>query len=168
MQTVLNFIKKLSVFSLVVICAFSVTDVFGENPTSIAIVGGQGDAPYAAIVRSDRSVMELAGLPAEGLTYRVAMNSSRRGIIGGTEGVNAYAALVSHKGELKPISGLMAPGEIYTVAIAESGKGLVGGGHADSSVPYAALISSKGEPKALSLPPSGLIYTVVLAFFQNV
>jgi hypothetical protein len=79
------------------------------------------------------------------------MNSSRRGIIGGTEGVNAYAALVSHKGELTPISGLMAPGEIYTVAIDESGKGLVGGGHADSSVPYAALISPKGEPKSLSL-----------------
>ena len=132
METVLNFVKILSVFGLVAICTSS---LFGENLNSIAIVGGQGDAPYAAIVRSDRSVMELAGLPAEGLTYRVAMNSSRRGIIGGTEGLNAYAALVSHKGDLTPISGLMAPGEIYTVAIDESGKGLVGGGHADSSVP---------------------------------
>jgi hypothetical protein len=60
MQTVLNFVKNLSVFSLVAICTSS---LFGENPTSIAILGGQGDAPYAAIVRSDRSVMKLAGLP---------------------------------------------------------------------------------------------------------
>src|SRR5258705_7468942 len=112
MQTVLNFVKKLSVFSLVAICSSSVTDLFGENPTSIAIVGGQGDAPYAAVVRSDRSVMELAGLPAEGLTYRVAMNSSRRGIIGGTHGGHAYAAVGSHHAELTPNIGLMAPGEI--------------------------------------------------------
>ena len=167
MQTVLNFVKKLSVFSLVAICSSAVTDLFGENPTSTAILGGQGDAPYAAIVRSNRSVMELPGLPAEGLTYRVAMNSSGRGIIGGTEGLNAYAALVSPKGKLTPISGLMAPGEIYTVAIDESGRGIVGGGHADSSVPYAALISSKGEPKSLSMPLSGLIYSVVLGFSQN-
>jgi hypothetical protein len=90
MQTLLNFVKNLSVFSLVAICSSSVTDLFGKNPTSIVIVGGQGDAPYAAIVRSDRSVMELPGLPAEGLTYRVAMNSSGHGIIGGTEGLNAY------------------------------------------------------------------------------
>ena len=105
MQTVLNFLR-LSVFSLVAICTSSVTDVFGENPTSIAIIGGQGDAPYAAIVGSDRSVMELPGLPAEGLTYRVAMNSSGQGFIGGTEGLNAYAASVSPKGKLTPISGL--------------------------------------------------------------
>jgi len=108
--TVLNFVKNLSVCSLVVIASSSGTDLFGENPNSIAIIGGQGDAPYAALVRSDRSVMELPGLPAEGLTYRVAMNSSGKAIIGGTEGLNAYAALVSSRGELTPIMGLIAPG----------------------------------------------------------
>jgi len=51
--TVLNFVKNLSVCSLVVIASSSGTDLFGENPNSIAIIGGQGDAPYAALVRSD-------------------------------------------------------------------------------------------------------------------
>jgi hypothetical protein len=126
--TVLNFVKKLSVCTLVVIASFLGTDLLGENPNSIAIIGGQGDAPYAAVVRSDRSVMGLPGLPGKGLTYRVAMNSSGEGIIGGTEGLNAYAALVSRRGELTPIMALITPGEIYTVAIDESGKGIIEGG----------------------------------------
>src|ERR1700712_4261734 len=99
-----------------------------STPDTIAIIGGQGDAPYAAVVRSDRSVLALNGLPAKGLTYRVAVTSSGEGIIGGTDDVNAYAALVSPKGELTQIPGLMAPGEIYTVAIDSSGRGIVGGG----------------------------------------
>src|SRR6266478_2719445 len=184
MQTVLNFVKKLSVLSLVAICTFSVTDLFGENPTSIAIVGGQGDAPYAAIVRSDRSVMELAGLPAEGLTYRVAMNSSKgelkslslpssgliysvvlgffqNGIIGGKGPSNsAYAAFVSHKGVVEPLAGLPAIGAIFWISVSNSHNALIGG--QDNESVYAAFVSRSGVVRPIANLPQGINYSVAI------
>lgn len=128
----------------------------------LAILGGQGDAPYAAFLQSNGSIAKLKGLPTTGLTYRVAMNASSHSIIGGTNGLDAYAALVSPRGSLKSIPGLISPGEIYTVAINKIGNGIVGGGHLDSNIPFAALVSPKGEATPLILPSSGLIYSVAL------
>ncbi|CUI16104.1 hypothetical protein PNK_0476 [Candidatus Protochlamydia naegleriophila] len=111
--------------------------------------------------------MELPGLPSRGLTYRVAINAKRKGIIGGTNGVDAYAALVLPNGKLNVIEGLIAPGEIYTVAINQGGRGIIGGGHLDSNIPYAALVSPKGKAKPLDLPATGLIYSVAIDDHTN-
>jgi hypothetical protein len=124
----------------------------------VAILGGQGPAPYAALLRADGSVETLSGLPATGLTYRVAMNSRGLALIGGTSGADAYAARIDANGKLQPIENLLAPGEIYTVALNDAGRGIVGGGHALSSVPYAALVSPAGQAQALDVPASGLVY----------
>ena len=72
--------------------------------------------------------MTLPGLPPTGLTYRVAMNSHGRGLVGGTNGINAYAAVVAPDGTLTSIPGLIAPGEISFVSINKLGNGMVGGG----------------------------------------
>ncbi len=132
----------------------------GSKP--LALLGGQGAAPYAAFLEEDGSIVELNGLPPTGLTYRVAINTSGHGIIGGTSGLNAYAALVSPGGVVNSIGGLIAPGEIYTVAINKAGNGMIGGGHLLTNVPYAALISKNGVATSLSLPLSGLIYSVAI------
>lgn len=155
-----SFAKKYSVLCLALLCSFFGSTTLNSDPR--AILGGQGDAPYAAFLQSDGSVMTLTGLPPTGLTYRVAINPSGHGIIGGTSGINAYAALVSPSGVLKSIAGLMAPGEIYTVAINKSGNGIIGGGRLTANVPYAALISKKGIAQSLILPSSGLIYSVAI------
>lgn len=145
--------KRLICF-LALICNTAVAD-------PLAILGGQGPAPYAALLQHDGSLLHL-DLPLSGLTFRVAMNPSGYGIVGGTSGVNAYAALVSPQGVLAQASGLIAPGEIYTVAINKAGNGIVGGGYAVGSIPYAALISKEGTATSLSVPVSGLIYGVAI------
>lgn len=132
------------------------------NSVPLAILGGQGNAPYAAFLNADGTITKLSGLPATGLTYRVAMNLSGNAIIGGTDGLNAYAALVSPGGILKPITGLIAPGEIYSVAINQTGNSIIGGGHLNTNVPFAAIVSSDGIATSLALPSSGLIYSVAL------
>jgi hypothetical protein len=92
-------------------------------------MGGQGSQPYAAFIEKNRSVVTLPGLPSTGLTYRVAINSYRRGLVGGTDGINAYAALVAPDETVTAVPGLIAPGEIYFVSINKSGNGMVGGGY---------------------------------------
>jgi len=129
----------------------------------IGIIGGQGPAPYAALLQDDGSLVTVSGLPATGLTFRVGMNASGVGLIGGTEGINAYAAFVSQGGVLTPVSGLMAPGEIYSVAINASGLGIAGGGRFTSNVPYAAIVKQDGTAISVSgLPASGLLYGVAI------
>lgn len=155
----MQFLKKMSLFYFALLCHFG-NNVFAEHP--LAILGGQGPSPYAAFLKADGSIEKLDGLPPTGLTYRVGINSSGEGIIGGTSGVNAYAALVSPNGRLNPIAGLIAPGEIYTVAINKAGMGIIGGGHLNTNVPYAALISKNGIAASLNLPSSGLIYSVAI------
>jgi hypothetical protein len=154
-----GFIKKSSLLCTTLFCHFLTNSIFAAP---LALLGGQGNAPYAAFLQSDGSVAKLKGLPLTGLTYRVASNSHGEGIIGGTSGVNAYAARVSPAGHLHPIAGLMAPGEIYTVAINEAGEGIIGGGHLKTNQPYAALVAKSGSATSLSLPPRGLIYSVAL------
>lgn len=145
------------------LCTLYATSALAHESGPAAIMGGQGNAPYAAFIEHDGSVRTLEGLPPTGLTFRVAMNASGEGLIGGTSGVNAYAAFVSPSGLLTPIQGLIAPGEIYTVSINQSGKGIVGGGVAASSIPYAAFVDSSGTALSLTgLPPSGLIYGVAI------
>lgn len=134
-----------------------------ENLGPAAIMGGQGNAPYAAFIEEDLSVAPLQGLPPTGLTYRVAINSHGYGLVGGTNGTNAYAALVSPEGRLTPVQGLIAPGEIYFVSINESGAGIVGGGHQASNVPFAAFVARDGSTTPFSgLPVNGLIYGVAI------
>ncbi|MFA6916127.1 MAG: autotransporter domain-containing protein [Parachlamydiales bacterium] len=150
-----------------ILLSFSLLSILcGNNVVAdsgpLAILGGQGSAPYAAFLNHDGTLTKLNGLPPTGLTYRVAINSSGYGIIGGTTGINAYAALVSPKGTVKAIPGLMSPGEIYTVAINESGNGIIGGGRLLTNVPYAALISKKGNATHLNVPLSGLVYSVAI------
>jgi len=121
-------------------------------------MGGQGNAPYAALLKNNGSVMALPGLPPTGLTYRVAINRRGRGLVGGTNGVNAYAALVAPDGTLTSVPGLIAPGEIYSVSINQSGNGLVGGGYQSSNIPFAALVSQNGTATSIAgLPASGLV-----------
>src|ERR1700722_16907334 len=135
------------------------TACIAKDAAPAAIIGGQGNAPYAAFLGPDGSVDTLPGLPRTGLTYRVAINQSGEGLIGGTRGVNAYAAFVSPDKSLTPLNGLMAPGEIYFVAINKSGKGMIGGGNASLNTPYAAFATPNGSVNAFSgLPTSGLIY----------
>lgn len=150
-----------------VLCSFTFFNFSTANDCDrngpLALIGGQGSAPYAAFIDSDLSVSPLSGLPPTGVTFRVAINSSGQGLIGGTNGLDAYAALVSPSGTVRSIPGLIAPGEIYTVAINSSGRGIIGGGHLDTNVPYAALISPGGTATPLSaLPASGLIYGVAI------
>lgn len=157
--TFLNAVKKYSAFCIALTAAGT---VFADS-APVGIIGGQGNAPYAALLQSDGSLVTVFGLPATGLTYRVAMNMFGQGIIGGTNGVNAYAALVSPGGILTPVPGLLVPGEIYTVAINEKGAGIIGGGHLATNIPYAALVSSKGAATTLAdLPSTGLIYSVAI------
>jgi hypothetical protein len=161
--TLLNFTKRYGPFCVVVLCNFFINHVFAINSIPNAIIGGQGNAPYAAFLEPDGSLFTLPGLPPTGLTYRVSINSSGEGIIGGTSALNAYAALVSPNGTLTPIAGLMAPGEIYTVAINNSGTGIIGGGHLASNIPYAALVSPNGIATSFAgLPANGLIYSVAI------
>jgi Autotransporter beta-domain len=158
-----NFVKKCGVLCFAALCSFSANHVFAKNSGPNAIIGGQGDAPYAALLEPDGSLLTLPGLPATGLTYRVAINPSGEGIIGGTNALNAYAALVSPNGSLTPIAGLLAPGEIYTVAINKSGTGIIGGGHLASNIPYAALVAPNGIAASFAgLPANGLIYSVAI------
>ncbi len=147
---------------LAILCQCFGNTVFAEESLPLALLGGQGPAPYAAFLLPDGSIQELAGLPPAGLTYRVAINPSGEGIVGGTSGLNAYAALVSPNGVLQPINGLIAPGEIYSVAINSSGNGAIGGGHLLSNVPYAALISTNAVATPLPVPASGLVYSVAI------
>jgi hypothetical protein len=69
-------------------------------------MGGQGDAPYAAFLKKNDLVATLPGLPSAGLTYRVAVNSHGRGLVGGTNGINAYAAVVAPDGTLTSVPGI--------------------------------------------------------------
>ena len=137
--------------------------LFGANPTSEGLIGGQFDFPYAALVRPDGTVQKLDGLPPTGVTFRVAMNRSGEGLVGGTSGVDAYAGRVFSNGALKEVEGLIAPGEIYSVAINKSSSGIVGGGHLNTNVPYAALVSREGIATSIAgLPASGLVYGVAI------
>lgn len=152
--------KKSCILCLAILSHFANYAFAHSGP--LAILGGQGNAPYAAFLRSDGKIVKLSGLPTTGLTYRVAMNLSGYAIIGGTDGINAYAALVSPNGDLQPITGLQAPGEIYTVAINQSGKGIIGGGYLSGNTSFAALVSNSGIATILDVPASGLIYSVAL------
>lgn len=154
-------IKKYCVLGFALAGALS-TNTASARHDPIALIGGQGDAPYAAFIQDDGTIAKLQGLPLSGLTYRVAINSSGQGIIGGTSSAKAYAALVSPEGVLNPLYGLMAPGEIYTVGINRSGDGIIGGGHFDTNVPYAALVAGNGNLTPLNMPLSGLIYSVAI------
>jgi hypothetical protein len=152
-----KFVALSTIFCSLFSCAFA------EHPVSDAIMGGQGNAPYVAFIQSDGTVTPLSGLPPTGLTYRVDINSSGEGLIGGTNALNAYAALVAPDGTITPLTGLIAPGEIYTVSINNSGMGLIGGGHQISNVPYAATVSPNGTATSISgLPVNGLIYGVAI------
>jgi hypothetical protein len=129
----------------------------------IAMMGGQGNAPYAALIKKNGSVLKLPGLPPTGLTFRVAVNRKGRGLVGGTDGGNAYTAVVAPNGKLTSVPGLIAPGEIYFVSINNSGNGMVGGGHQSSNVPFAALVSRDGTATPITdLPASGLIFAVAI------
>jgi hypothetical protein len=146
----------------IIYCSYAVANDSGPR----ALLGGQGNAPYAAFLQTDGSIKQLPGLPSAGLTFRVAINPSGYGIIGGTSGAGpnpaAYAALVSPDGILNPIGGLPAPAEIYSVAINSLGNGIVGGGRFTTNVPYAALVSKTGGATSLALPANGLIYSVAI------
>jgi hypothetical protein len=134
-------LKNWSILGLSLLAGAAHPMAYAAPAKTVAIFGGQGDAPYAATLKSNGSVKTVPGLPATGLTYRVGINASGRAIFGGTSGDNAYAAFVSPRGKLTPIRGLLAPGEIYTTAISATGRGIVGGGHVTSGVPYAALVA---------------------------
>lgn len=139
------------------------TQTFAQASDPIAIIGGQGNVPYAAFVEQDGSVVTIPGLPPTGHIFRVAMNQSNEGLIGGTSGLDAYAAFATPNGTLTPITGLMVPGEIYTVAINQSGAGIIGGGGYLANVPYAALVAPDGSKIELTdVPASGLIYGVAI------
>lgn len=141
--------------------------LFSHEP--IGIIGGQGNAPYAALLYENGSLVTVQGLPPTGLTYRVGMNSSGLGLIGGTNGVNAYAAFVTPGGILEPIPGLLAPGEIYTVAINNEGIGVVGGGHLATLTPYGAVVFSEGMTFPFTgLPANGLLYGVAINQFGDI
>lgn len=158
-------IVKFTVLFLALLSIFPKNNLAADQSAPLAILGAQIGVPYASFLYADGSIVTLKGLPPTGLTYRVAINSSGHGIIGGVDGVNAYAALVSPQGVLTPLTGLIAPGEIYTVAINQLGNGIIGGGHFDTNVPYAALVFKNGIATSLSLPPSGLIYSVAIDSF---
>ena len=155
-------LKKYCILGFTLLVTLPTNTATAKHSHPIALIGGQGDAPYAAFIKEDGTIAKLPGIPLSGLTYRVAINTCGQGIIGGTNGLKAYAALVSPEGVLNPISGLMSPGEIYTVAINRSGNGIIGGGHLDTNVPYAALVSHNGSPTPLNVPLSGLIYSVAI------
>src|SRR5437868_12979863 len=137
----LSFVNFLKTGFVLGIAVTFISSAFASDSDILAVMGGQGNAPYAAFVKVDGSVEPLSGLPPTGLTYRVALNSHDMALIGGTNGLNAYAAQVSADGKVTPIENLIAPGEIYSVALNDSGKGIIGGGHFDSNIPYAALVS---------------------------
>jgi hypothetical protein len=155
MRTLLNLSKTACLLGIAGV--ISTSSAMAGKAAVAALIGGQSDAPFASILKADGSVEPLAGLPPTGLTYRVALNSSKQGLIGGTSGTNAYAAKVRPNGKVNAIEGLIAPGEIYSVALNDFGKGIVGGGHQDSSVPYAAIVTIFGKAKSLAMPASGLI-----------
>ena len=153
--------EKYRVLGVALTCL--ITSGIFADAQPIGIIGGQGDAPYAALLYEDGSVQTVQGLPPTGLTYRVGINSLGEGLIGGTNGLNAYAAFVSPNGLLTPVQGLIAPGEIYTVAINNSSLGIIGGGHFLSNTPYAALVTPNGVAAPFSgLPANGLIYSVAI------
>ncbi len=161
MSVQLDFVKRHALFWGMALGNFLSHDCIATGPDGI--IGGQGNAPYAAFLEPDGSIANLQGLPPTGLTFRVAMNHSGEGLIGGTNGVNAYAAFVAPDRSLTPLMGLMAPGEIYTVAINPSGMGIIGGGNFILNIPYAAFATPSGSVSPFSgLPPSGLIYSVAL------
>jgi hypothetical protein len=162
MFTLLNLRKKGWRIGTAVALVSCASAALAGNADLLALIGGQGNAPYAALVKANGSVETLRTLPPTGLTYRVALNARGMGLVGGTNGSNAYAAQVCPDGGVKPVEGLIAPGEIYTVALNNTGRGIVGGGHLDSNVPYAALVSRKGRAIALDVPASGLIYGVAM------
>lgn len=156
-------LKTLGISSAALICSFLPSNTFAEDLHPIAIIGGQGSAPYAAFIQSDGTIKPLNALPVTGLTYRVDINSTNHGLIGGTNGINAYAAFVSPNGVVQNIPGLIAPGEIYTVSINEAGIGMIGGGRQATNVPYAAIISPGGVATPFAgLPANGLIYGVAI------
>lgn len=156
-------VKKYCILGIALISSLSTSGASARNINPIALIGGQGDAPYAAFIEENGTIVKLPELPLSGLTYRVAINSEGNGLIGGTNGSKAYAAQVSPDGMLNPVSGLMSPGEIYTVAINHAGNGIIGGGHVVSNVPYAALVSCQGTVTPLNLPANGLIYGVAIS-----
>ena len=122
----------------------------------IGIIGGQGGPtatpyPYAAFVSSDAALTELFGgnFPLEGVIQAVAINSLRRGIIGGQKIIGAgsfgppYAALVAPNGTLTELSIEDSPSQnttnrIQSVAINDAGMGIIGG-RVNSRI-YAALV----------------------------
>ncbi len=159
---VINLVKSYAIPCSSLFYYLSFGNLYADSHPA-AIIGGQGNAPYAAFIMPDGSIQNILGLPPTGLTFRVAINFSGYGLIGGTNGLNAYAALVSPKGILTPVPGLIAPGEIYTVSINKWGNGIVGGGHQISNIPFAALVSNVGKATPLiGLPASGLIYGVAI------
>lgn len=149
-----------NILTFCAICNFPLNSAFAKPALPDLIIGGQTAAPYAAFLK-DGVATPISGLPATGVTFRVAINSTGEALIGGTDNVNAYAALVTSNGTLLPLPGLIAPGEIYNVAINESNMGIIGGGHLISNVPYAALVNRYGVTP-LAVPASGLIYGVAI------
>ena len=69
------------------IFCFSIPVIQAEKFSPLAIIGGQGDMPYAALVNKNGHLKTVRGLPNMGLTYRVAINSCGLGLIGGTKEV---------------------------------------------------------------------------------
>lgn len=137
--------------------AFFTANLLADIP--MAILGGQGPAPYASFLYNDGTILPI-DLPDTGVVFRVGINSSGLGLVGGTNGVDAYAAFITPDRVTHPLEGLIAPGEIYSVSVNESGDGLIGGGHFNTNVPYAALVHWEGSVTPLSVPASGLIYGV--------
>lgn len=154
-----------NILALCALCNFSFSSVFAASNIPTTILGGQGPAPYAGLL-DNGIVKPILGLPSTGLTYRVAINESGYGLIGGTSGTDAYASFVDPKGRLNPISGLMSPGEIYFVALNQDKIGIIGGGHSGTNTPYAALVAPTMTSTRLTpftnLPANGLIYGVAI------
>ncbi len=152
---------------LIIISLYSLTSLYADQSNPRAIFGGQREVPYAGFLRIDGSVTPINGLPATGITFRVATNSKHLSLIGGTSGINGYATYVSSKGTLTEINGLIAPGEIYTVAINKHGNGIIGGGRFTLSIPYAAVTTPNGAAISLSVPSSGLIYSAAINKYND-
>lgn len=113
---------------------------------------------YAALLSPEGTVTSLSGdgFPSvTGAIYKVAMNSSGRGILGGVDSsenphISGYAAFVDSGGTLTQISSIPSLLKVvYGVAINDSGTTLLGGQH-KSEAAYAAFVDSQGTLKELS------------------
>lgn len=155
-------LKRYGIVCCSFLMAISASNLAAHDCEPAALIGGLSNEPYAALVDEDGNVSKLPGLPPTGLIYRVAINSSGEGLIGGTNNLDAYAAVVSPCGDITPVAGLIAPGEIYSVAKNQAGAGIIGGGHLISNIPYAALVSRDGIATSLDMPNSGLMYSVAI------